>query len=183
MAWQQTIEQLFEQHEQWAVIISLLLSVAVAIAGVLPSVFITAANIYFFGFWQGTLISIAGESLGAAISFILYRYWFRNRMQSSLSRFPKVARLTKATGKKGAGLVMGLRLLPLVPSGLITFAAAIGQLGFFTFVAASTIGKIPALLVEATLAAGWLQTSWPVQLALALAGLTLVVVLMSRNKV
>lgn len=181
MHWQQTLEDLFAQHASWAWVLSLLISIAVAIAGVVPSIFITAANLYFFGFWQGTLISMAGESLGAAISFLLYRYWFRTRMQTSLSHFPKVARLTQASGKGGAWLVIGLRLLPMVPSGLVTFAAAIGQLGFVTFVVASTVGKIPALLIEATLAAGLLQTSWPWQLAMAVAGMVLVVALLIRR--
>jgi hypothetical protein len=50
-----------------------------------------------------------------------------------------------------------------------------------TFVVASTVGKIPALLIEATLAAGWLQTSWPWQLAMAVAGMLLVVALLIRR--
>lgn len=169
MNWQQWLLELMQQHPGWALVISLAISTLIAIAGLLPSVFVTAANLYFFGFTQGLIISIAGESLGAALSFGLYRYWFRNRMQHLLQRHPRAQALRAATGKQAVAMVLALRLLPMVPSGIVTFAAAIGRMGFVSFVVASTLGKIPALLLEAALVQGFLQAAWPVQLVMILA--------------
>ena len=73
----ETVLHLFEMHPQAAIGISLLLSILVAVAGILPSFFITAANILFFGFWEGTLISFIGEAVGALIAFWLYRKGFK----------------------------------------------------------------------------------------------------------
>lgn len=174
--------RIFQQHTDWAIAISLMLSIAVAVAGILPSVFITAVNIYFFGFWQGTLISIAGEAIGAAISFLLYRYWFRTGMQSSLQRFPKAAKLVQSTGKEAAILVIAMRLLPMVPSGIVTFAAAIGKMGFYPFVVSSTIGKIPALLMEASIVKGFIVASWKVQLLLLAIGVVVFVIFFAVKK-
>jgi len=143
------ILQWFSQAPELALAISLLASVLVAVLGVLPSVFITAANLAFFGFWQGTLVSFAGEALGALVSFVLYRKGFRSRTGRALERFPKARRLLDADGREAFVLVLSLRLLPFVPSGLVTFAAAVGKMGLVLFVAASTIGKAPALLLEA----------------------------------
>jgi len=145
----ESILQLFEQYPQLALIISLLLSVVVAVLGLVPSFFITAANILFFGFWPGTAISFAGEALGAAVSFWLYRKGFKQSTQKGLERFPKVQQLVNAEGKEAFWLVLSLRLLPFVPSGLITFAAAVGKISFRTFIVASSVGKMPALLIEA----------------------------------
>lgn len=61
----------------------------------------------------------------------------------------KRAQLITATGRTAAGLIFSMRLLPFVPSGLVTFAAAIGRVGLPLFVLASSAGKIPALLIEA----------------------------------
>jgi len=168
---QAALLRIFQQHAEWAIAISLLLSVVVAIAGVLPSVFITAANIFFFGFWQGTILSIAGEALGAAISFLLYRYWFRTRMQTSLKRFPKAALLVQSRGKEAAILVIAMRLLPMVPSGIITFAVAIGKMGIYLFILASTIGKIPALFLEAAIVSGFIAAGWKMQLLMLIVGI------------
>src|SRR4051812_29282948 len=89
---------LFQQHPQGAFVLSLCISIIVAVLGLVPSVFITAANLLFFGFWKGTLISFAGEAIGAAVAYVLYRYGFQNMSQKGLERFPKVARLLQAQG-------------------------------------------------------------------------------------
>jgi uncharacterized membrane protein YdjX (TVP38/TMEM64 family) len=57
--------------------------------------------------------------------------------------------LVDAKGKTAFMLILALRLIPFVPSGLVTFAAAIGEVGALTFLLASSIGKAPALLIEA----------------------------------
>ena len=40
------------------------------------------------------------------------------------------------------------RLSAVAPIALITFAAAVGRISFTNFIAASSLGKIPALLME-----------------------------------
>jgi uncharacterized membrane protein YdjX (TVP38/TMEM64 family) len=114
-----------------------------------PSVFVTAANILFFGFWMGTLISFIGEAIGAAIAFILYRKGFKKAVVKGLDRYPKIKQLINAEGREAFYLVFVLRLIPFVPSGLVTFAAAVGRVGLVVFILASSLGKLPALLIEA----------------------------------
>lgn len=151
---------LFREYPHLSVFISLFISVLIAVLGVVPSVFITAANILFFGFWKGLLISFLGEAIGAVASFVLYRKGFKKRTGNNLQRFPKAKALLQAEGKKAFYLILSLRLIPFVPSGVITFAAAIGKVSLTTFFIASSVGKIPALFIEAysvyqVTAAGW----------------------------
>lgn len=140
--------RLFHDYPQYALAISLLISILIAIMGLVPSIFITAANILFFGLWEGMLISFAGEAVGALCAFMLYRKGFKNGLSAGLHRFPKVQRLLHADQKESFSLIFSLRLLPFVPSGLITFAAAIGNVSVVNFLIASSLGKIPALLIE-----------------------------------
>ncbi|MDR7071261.1 TVP38/TMEM64 family protein [Fictibacillus barbaricus] len=139
----------FKEYSEWAIGISLLLNIIIAVLGVVPSVFLTAANILFFGFWNGTAVSFAGESFGAVVSFVFYRKGFQNVSRQKLMRYPRVVNLLDASGKEAFTLIFSLRLLPFVPSGLVTFAAAIGSVSIGIFAAASSLGKIPALLLEA----------------------------------
>ncbi|RYD92194.1 MAG: TVP38/TMEM64 family protein, partial [Sphingobacteriales bacterium] len=141
--------RLFQQHAEWAIVLSLLVSVLVAVLGLVPSVFVTAANLLFFGFWKGTAVSFAGEAIGALVSFMLYRKGFQKRVSTGLGKYPRLQRLVEAEGAEAFGLVFSLRLLPFVPSGLVTFAAAVGRVRTLTFFAASSLGKVPALLLEA----------------------------------
>ncbi|HHW39020.1 MAG TPA: VTT domain-containing protein [Bacillales bacterium] len=134
-----------------AAMVSILLSIIIAVAGLIPSTFITAANIIFFGFQTGLVISIIGEAAGAIISFLLYRIGFKaieKRVSKPINnRF--LERLKSAKGMEAIILVLILRILPFVPSGLVTLAASISKMNIIHFAFASTLGKIPALFIEA----------------------------------
>jgi uncharacterized membrane protein YdjX (TVP38/TMEM64 family) len=145
----ETIVNLFQQYPHAALLISVLISIIVALLGVIPSFFITAANIMFFGFWQGTAISFIGEAAGAILAFLLYRAGFKKSISTQLQKYPRVQRLTQSEGTQAFILILALRLIPYVPSGLITFAASIGRVSALTFFLSSSLGKLPALLLEA----------------------------------
>ncbi|MFC7370140.1 TVP38/TMEM64 family protein [Fictibacillus iocasae] len=140
---------IMKEMPETAIILSLLLSVVVAVLGMVPSVFITAANILYFGFWEGTALSFAGEAIGAAVSFWLYRKGFKQSFNQKVEKYPKLKRLIETDGMEAVTLIISLRLLPFVPSGIVTFAAAMGRVSTGLFIVASTIGKAPALLLEA----------------------------------
>ncbi|WNB91346.1 VTT domain-containing protein [Bacillus sp. NEB1478] len=139
----------FNEYSEWAVAVSLFINIIIAVLGIVPSVFITAANILFFGFWYGTAVSFIGEALGAVVSFALYRKGFQSVSRQKLMKYPRVVKLLNARGKEAFTLIFSLRLLPFVPSGLVTFAGAIGTVSIGIFTAGSSLGKIPALILEA----------------------------------
>lgn len=139
---------IFEKYSSIALLISILISIVVAIFGVVPSVFVTTANIVFFGFWIGAFVSFLGEAIGAMIAFLLYRKGFRKISMNVLDRHPKLKTLLFKEGKEAFYLIVSFRLLPFVPSGFVTFISSIGKVSFPIFAIASTVGKIPALVVE-----------------------------------
>lgn len=145
------LETLSGQPVWLAIIISLAVSIVIAIAGIVPSAFVTAANIVYFGFVWGLLLSILGEALGAVISFILYRKGLKKlsgNIDSSRS-INILERLKQTHGIEAFVLVILLRLFPFAPSGLVTLAASYSAMGIGTFTVSSTIGKVPALFIEA----------------------------------
>ncbi|GLB60854.1 TVP38/TMEM64 family protein [Cytobacillus sp. NCCP-133] len=136
-----------------AALFSILMNIAVAITGVLPSAFITAGTVALFGFKTGLVLLIIGEAAGAVVSFILYR----KGLSKLLSRVPQsnnkkrsyLLNLKDAKGSNAFFIVIFLRVLPFVPSGAVTLTAAISQMGLLSFSIASTLGKVPALIIEA----------------------------------
>ena len=178
----QTVLDLFAQHPQLAIAISLVISILVAILGVIPSVFVTAANIAFFGFWNGTLVSFLGEALGAAASFVLYRKGFKKLSRPQLDKHPKVRRLFEAQGSEAFTLILALRLIPFVPSGLVTFVAAVGAVSPGTFVLASSLGKAPALVLEAYSVYQVTRFGWQGKIILLLSALFLLYQLWKKKR-
>lgn len=178
----ETVLQLFDQYHQYAIIISLVISIIIAVAGLVPSFFITAANIIFFGFWNGILISFAGEVAGAVISFFLYRKGFRKKAERGFHKFPRVQKLLNAENKEAFWLILSLRLIPFIPSGLVTFAAAIGKVSAITFIIASSLGKIPALLLEGYSVYQVTRFEWQGKLILAFLAVALIFFVLRGRK-
>lgn len=154
----------------------------IAVLGLVPSVFITAANIVFFGFINGTIISFIGESLGAAIAFILYRKGFKKMTTTHLQKYPALNRLINAENKEAFYLVLSLRLVPFVPSGIITFVASVGKISFLIFLLASSLGKLPALLLEAWSVNEITKFTWIGKLILALTAIGMIFWLIKKIK-
>ncbi|MEI4803334.1 TVP38/TMEM64 family protein [Bacillus sp. NPDC077411] len=144
----ETIHSFLIEHQTMAIPLSILFNILISLAAIIPSVFLTAINISLFGITTGTLISIAGEVLGAIISFYLYRLGFQNIAQKNIDKYPKVRKLLYVQGKEAFFLVLSFRLIPFIPSGIVTLFAALGTMSILTFSIASTLGKIPALLIE-----------------------------------
>ena len=179
---EKTILELFKGHPDLAILLSLAVSIIVAVLGLVPSVFITAANILFFGFWQGTLVSFAGEAIGALVAFLLYRTGFQKTSTRQLERYPSLQGLIATERWKAFWIICSLRLVPFVPSGLITFAAAIGKVSWGYFLVASSLGKIPALLIEAYSVNEITQFNWQGKLILLLVAVGMLYFLLKRKK-
>jgi uncharacterized membrane protein YdjX (TVP38/TMEM64 family) len=174
--------QLFREYQHLAVVISIFLSIIIAVLGVVPSVFITAANILFFGFWNGLSVSFLGEAIGACIAFLLYRAGFKKPIQKKMDKYPRVKKLLEAEDKEAFYLVIALRLVPYVPSGLITFTSAVGKISFFVFIAASSLGKLPALFIEAYTVNEVTEYNWQGKLILILTAAVLLYWLIIKKK-
>ncbi|CAI8987372.1 TVP38/TMEM64 family membrane protein [Bacillus sp. IT-79MI2] len=145
---QEMIHNLLTEHHTIAIPLSILFNIIISLAGFIPSIFLTAINIQLFGLTDGTIISIAGEALGAIVSFYFYRLGFQKLTHNKLNNYPKVERLLYVQGKEAFLLVLSFRLVPFIPSSIITLFAALGTISLFAFSIASTLGKIPALLIE-----------------------------------
>lgn len=95
------------------------------------------------------IISILGEALGAFISFILYRRGIKKIQLKTTQHIKYIETIQNTKGIKAFLLILGLRIFPFIPSGIVTLAGAGSKMGMANFSFASTIGKIPALLIEA----------------------------------
>lgn len=166
---QEQLLEYFREYAGQAVLISILINTIVAVLGILPSFFVTGANIAFFGFWSGMLVSMAGEIVGAAAAFYLYRKGLRQLSAVGLEKYPRIKRLLYSTGWEAFYLILALRILPFIPSGLVTFAGAMGRVSITVFLAASTLGKVPALFIESLAVYQALKISWRWEVMIQLA--------------
>ncbi len=181
-----TLITIMTSHLELAFFISIILNVIIAIFGLLPSFFITVANIVVFGPLWGLIVSICGEALGAIVSFLLYRKGFKEISQDLVQKNKYVQQIMSTTGSKSRKLIFSFRLMPYMPSGIVTYAAAISQVSLIDFTLASTTGKVPALVIEAIISIGLIKTaSTRINLALAIISIVFIIYVLSsilKNK-
>jgi uncharacterized membrane protein YdjX (TVP38/TMEM64 family) len=167
--------EVMQSNQEFAYIISIFLNVLISILAVIPSLFLTAANIYVFGFWEGTVLSLIGEVVGCMISFKLYRMGFKKFLPKDELKGKYVKRLHSVKGTEAFILILSLRLLPFVPSGLVNIGAAFGKVSLLNFSLATLIGKVPALLFEAFTVYSYLSwASGETKVILTLVGLIII---------
>lgn len=174
--------EILNTYNYFAIPISLLVSIVVALLGVVPSFFVTGANIIFFGPINGFLISLLGEVIGGVITFYLYRLGFKKKAKG-LSKYKMIDNITKSKGRKAAFLIFEARLLPFLPSGFVTLAAAISEVTIFPYFIATLLGKIPSIALEAIVSYDLINIDDNfIRLFITLLGIVLIYVTLKRKR-
>lgn len=139
---------IFNEYKEFAILISIALSIIISLAGVLPSIFVTGANIMFFGPIQGFVISLLGETIGGYITFTVYRLGLKSTVEKIKGRYNLIDKLLISEGAKAGTLIFEGRIIPFIPSGFVTFASAVCNVKTKIFVLATFLGKVPSLALE-----------------------------------
>jgi len=132
----------------WAVVVSIFLSIVMTFGLVVPFVFLSAANGMVFGLGWGTVVSWAGEVVGAVVVFSLYRCCFRSSVIRHCAHSKYWRCIDKIGGKHGFLTVLIGRIFPVIPSGVLTAAASVSTITFWDFTLATLIGKIPSVFIK-----------------------------------
>jgi uncharacterized membrane protein YdjX (TVP38/TMEM64 family) len=175
--------EILRSHSSMAIPISLLMSIGISLAGVLPSVFVTGANIIFFGPVQGFLISLSGETIGAYITFTVYRLGFKKNIEKFADKHKLVSNIVNSDGDKAGLLIFQGRIIPFIPSGVITLAASISNVNSTAFTIATLMGKAPSIAIEALVSYDIINIydNW-IRLAITIIGLILVTITVRKEK-
>lgn len=142
------IIELFNNYSEFAIFISIIASILIALAGVLPSIFVTGANILFWGPVKGIVISIIGEVIGGYITFKIYRLGIKSVIEKIEGRYKLIDQLLTSQGLNAGILIFQGRIIPFIPSGFVTLAAAVSKINDFIFIIATLLGKIPSIILE-----------------------------------
>ena len=117
-----------------------------SVAAPLPAFLLTFANANLFGWWQGAILSWTSAMAGAAVCFYIARILGRDAAEKLTSK----AGLEQIDGffeKYGKNTILICRLLPFVSFDLVSYAAGLTSMSFWSFFIATGIGQLPATLV------------------------------------
>ena len=94
--------------------------------------------------WALMLVSFA-SSLGATLTMLLVRHVFADALHARMG--PRVRSLTRGFEREGTYYLISLRLIPLVPFGLINLVMGLTRMPVRRFYALTQCGMLPATLI------------------------------------
>jgi uncharacterized membrane protein YdjX (TVP38/TMEM64 family) len=132
----------------WAPALVIAAFVPVTLLFLPPAILAIGAGL-IFGLWRGFLVAMAGKMLGGATAFLIARTLARERIARLVANDPYLRAVDRAVGREGFKIVALSRLSPLLPFGIMNFTFGATRIGFFSYLAASTLGGIPMTLLFA----------------------------------
>ncbi len=106
-----------------------------------PASVLSIAGGLAFGAWMGTLYTIIGATLGAALSFVVAKTVGKSLVKKQWTG--NAAKIQTQMEQNGFLYVLLFRLIPVINFDLVSYLAAIAKVRFVPFVLATLIGIIP----------------------------------------
>jgi uncharacterized membrane protein YdjX (TVP38/TMEM64 family) len=145
LPWEQWIAEFQDAVKTLGVWGPLLYGVFYAFAVVLlvPGSLLTLAAGAVFGVLQGTLIVSLASTTGAALAFLIARYFLRHKVQNRIRQSAKLTAVDQAIGQEGWKIVALLRLSPAVPFTLQNYLYGVTAIRFWPCLLTSWIAMLP----------------------------------------
>lgn len=129
-----------------APIVSFLLMVLQSIMAPLPAFIITFANAGLFGWIKGAILSWTSAMAGAALCFFIAKFYGRNAVEKLTSKFA-LENIDLFFEKYGNYAILIARLLPFISFDIVSYAAGLTSMSFWSFFIATGIGQLPATII------------------------------------
>ena len=128
---------------------SLLFVLVYGIAGAvgMPGTPMTVAAGALFGTAQGTLLAWAGAMVSAAMGYWVARRIGRGVVATWICKYPPVGKAVNEA--RDFGGMLRLRLLPILPLGVVNFVEGLARAPFIPYLVATAIGVVPSTIVFA----------------------------------
>ncbi|MDI9817872.1 MULTISPECIES: TVP38/TMEM64 family protein [unclassified Legionella] len=129
----------------WLAPLLFFLFYCIATISLLPTMVLTLAGGALFGPLFGTLLNLLGATIGAACAFLISRHWATDWLASK--RGSRMDKLITGVEQNGWQFVALLRLVPIIPFGLVNYGLGLTQIKFSHYVITTFIFLTPAEIV------------------------------------
>lgn len=140
------MRQFIAKYGKWAMLISSLLMIFQSLAAPLPAFFITLTNANLFGWWQGCILSWASSMAGAVLCFYIARILGRDIVERICTKGALLS-VEQFFEKYGRKCILIARLLPFISFDVVSYAAGLTAMDFWSFFVATGVGQMPACIV------------------------------------
>ncbi|MPQ42731.1 TVP38/TMEM64 family protein [Clostridium tarantellae] len=130
----------------WAPVTSFILMILQAVLAPIPAFIITLSNAAIFGWIKGAILSWSSAMAGATLCYYIAKFLGRDVVEKLTSKFA-LKDIDTFFNKYGKHTILIARLLPFVPFDIVSYAAGLTSMSFWSFFIATGIGQLPATIV------------------------------------
>ncbi len=169
---QEQLRMWLQQMGIWAPIIYISLYTLGTLL-ILPSTPLNLTGGAIFGTWWGTLWTTVAAVVAAVVAFAFTRSIGRELMAKKLAG--RWQAIDAEIGQGGLFYMFAIRLLPIIPYGLVNFTAGLTSISYRDYLAGTILGTVPGVLPFVMMGAGLQALSrgdiLPLMCAFALTGM------------
>lgn len=140
------VGEFVESYGIYAAAVSFMLMILQSVAAPLPAFLLTFANANLFGWWKGAILSWSSAMAGAAVCFYIARILGRDVAEKLTSR-RGLKQIDEFFEKHGRMSILIARLLPFISFDIVSYAAGLTSISFWSFFVATGIGQLPATII------------------------------------
>lgn len=140
----QEITQWLSLHPLLAPLLFILLYVAVVLL-LLPGTLLCLAGGALFGVWFGTLLNVAGATLGGCLAFLTARHLATPLVERHMGS--RLKQLKEGVEAEGWRFVAMVRLLPMVPYDLSSYAFGLSRIPLAQYALTNALCILPRLFL------------------------------------
>lgn len=131
-----------ERQGAWAAFLFILI-MALVVVLLLPGVFFTAGAGFVFGVIEGTVLVVAGTTLGAVLAFLIARYLFGEQARRFVVEHNRLKLVHAEMARNDWKVVMLTRLIPFFPGKLSNYFFGLTSFRLKAYTLGSLVGFIP----------------------------------------
>ena len=123
---------LFYLDSGWG-IVTFVFFYIISVLLILPASWLSLLAGFLYGPYFGSIIVFLSAFVGASISFFLAKEYFVKKIETIISRFPKIKLLEKIINKGGLKLIILTRLSPLFPFSILNYFYGLNKVSYKDF--------------------------------------------------
>ncbi|WP_134701733.1 TVP38/TMEM64 family protein [Ammoniphilus sp. YIM 78166] len=129
--------------------LTMVLATGMALFPVIPYPIIGGLIGAAYGPAMGGIITWFGSSVASILMFLFVRYGYQDWGLKILHRYKGLAKVTDLYEDNAFLMILFSRMLPFIPSIIINVYSALSRVSFLSYAIASSLGKVPAMLLFA----------------------------------
>ena len=149
----------FQQTQDISIYLTMGIGTLFALFPIIPFPIIGGIIGAMYGTFLGGFVTWVASTAASLIMFLFIRFVFQNWGLKIIHRYKKLEMVTEMFERNAFITILVTRLIPFIPSIIVNAYSAVSRVSFVSYAVASSLGKIPAMLLFAVLGHSLVSTN------------------------